>query len=112
MAEQVVYSEEHRYAGTFDGIGSLGDSLVVLDWKTSNRAYPEMGLQVAAYAKAFTEMHKLPISEAWIIRISKDLPTANTAPFEALRVADIGRSFELFLAALALWRGMKQQHWG
>ena len=71
-----------------------------------------MGLQVAAYAKAFTEMHKLPISEAWIIRISKDLPTANTAPFEALRVADIGRSFELFLAALALWRGMKQQHWG
>jgi hypothetical protein len=112
MAEQVVYSEEHRYAGTFDGIGSLGDSLVVLDWKTSNRAYPEMGLQVAAYAKAFTEMHKLPISEAWIIRISKDLPTANSAPFEALRVADIDKSFDLFLAALSLWRGMKQQHWG
>jgi len=112
MAEQVVYSEEHRYAGTFDGIGSLGDSLVVLDWKTSNRAYPEMTLQASAYAKSFSELYGIPISEAWIIRISKDLPTANSAPFEALRVADIDKSFDLFLAALSLWRGMKQQHWG
>jgi hypothetical protein len=110
MAEQVVYSEEHRYAGTFDAIGTRGDDLIVFDWKTSNGAYPEMGLQVAAYARAFTEMYKLPISEAWIIRISKDPPTTTPA-FEALQVADIDKSFQSFLHALGLWRGMKQPQW-
>ena len=111
MSEQVVYSEQHRYAGTFDAIAKRGSELLVLDWKTSNGTYPEMALQAAAYAKAYEEMYGDPVSEAWVVRISKDLPEEGKPSFEVSRVADIDASFRTFLAAKDLWTGMKEKAW-
>ncbi len=52
--EAMVYAPE--YAGTIDAIGTIRvgrrRSRILLDVKTSNRVYPEMGLQVAAYGAA------------------------------------------------------------
>lgn len=63
-AEDVAWSDEHEYAGSFDGILRLrlddrgrpdpsGDpALVMADWKTSKSTYPEVALQMSAYAHA------------------------------------------------------------
>jgi len=63
-AEDVAWSDTHRYAGSFDGILRLrldeygkpdpqGDpALVIADWKTGKNTYPDVALQMAAYAHA------------------------------------------------------------
>lgn len=63
-AEDVAWSDTHQYAGSFDGILRLkldengkpdpqGESaLVMADWKTSKATYPDVALQMSAYAHA------------------------------------------------------------
>lgn len=63
-AEDVAWSDTHEYAGSFDGILRLkldengkpdptGESaLVMADWKTSKATYPDVALQMSAYAHA------------------------------------------------------------
>jgi len=53
-AEQTVFSDTHGYAGTFDLLGRLDSQpgAVLLDVKTGGRIYPEVALQLAAYANA------------------------------------------------------------
>jgi len=54
-SEMVVFNREHRYAGTLDflaNIPKLGDGTFIGDVKTGNRIYPEVSLQLAAYAHA------------------------------------------------------------
>jgi len=55
-AEQTVYSRRYGYAGTFDALATLpthrGWGLTLVDVKTGNRIYPEVCLQLAAYAAA------------------------------------------------------------
>jgi hypothetical protein len=63
-AEDVAWSDTHQYAGSFDGILRLrldedgkpdpaGEpALVVADWKTGKNTYPDVALQMSAYAHA------------------------------------------------------------
>ncbi len=64
-AEDVAWSDAHRYAGSFDAIlrVRLGDDgkpdhesgewhTLIVDWKTSKATYPDVALQMAAYAHA------------------------------------------------------------
>ncbi|MFD9629803.1 hypothetical protein [Streptomyces violascens] len=64
-AEDVAWSDEHNYAGSFDAIlrVRLGEDgrpdhengtwhTLMVDWKTSKGAYPDVALQLAAYAHA------------------------------------------------------------
>jgi hypothetical protein len=66
-AEDVAWSDTHGYAGSFDAMLNVwvdpvtrkatsdrsGEPvLVVADWKTSKSTYPEVALQMAAYAHA------------------------------------------------------------
>ncbi|MEU5149748.1 hypothetical protein AB0G42_21525 [Streptomyces yangpuensis] len=63
-AEDVAWSDSHQYAGSFDGILRIklddrgkphpqGDPAVVIaDWKTGKSTYPEVALQMSAYAHA------------------------------------------------------------
>lgn len=61
MAEATVYSVAESFAGTLDGIGRLRSGRVpakyrgrvlMVDHKTGKDVYPEVGLQMAAYAHA------------------------------------------------------------
>lgn len=53
LTENTCYSLTHGYAGTFDAIGEFKDlGTRIFDWKTSKGCYPEVGLQLAAYAHA------------------------------------------------------------
>ncbi|MGW2267291.1 hypothetical protein [Streptomyces koyangensis] len=64
-AEDVAWSDEHEYAGSFDAIlrVRLGEDgkpdhdngtwhLLIVDWKTSKSAYADVALQMSAYANA------------------------------------------------------------
>jgi hypothetical protein len=54
--EMHLVSEEYRFGGTPDAIGLIGNSLCLLDWKTSNAVYPDFE------ARKFGDL-----SEAWEI---------------------------------------------
>jgi hypothetical protein len=53
-AEQTVFSDTHGYAGTFDLLSRLDGQpgVALLDVKTGGRIYPEVAVQLAAYAHA------------------------------------------------------------
>jgi len=51
--EETVWSDTHRYAGSFDGYGIIDGRRLWLDWKTTRSGvHPEVGLQLAAYRHA------------------------------------------------------------
>jgi hypothetical protein len=50
--EETVWSDTHRYAGSFDAIARIGGETVVLDWKTSKAIYDSVALQLSAYRYA------------------------------------------------------------
>jgi hypothetical protein len=105
-AEQTVYSRRYGYAGTFDALATLpGHGLTLLDVKTGNRVYPEVCLQLAAYAAADFIGHPDTSTE-------QPLPVIQAAAvlhlqpggYQLLPVP-IGRAvLEAFLAALAVFR--------
>ena len=106
LSEKLVYSLEHRYAGTMDAGAYRGNRFVALDWKSSNGLYPEAAYQVSAYAKAWEEMTGEKAEEAWVVRVGK-----NKAEFEAKQIKDIDACFATFLAAKDLYNGMKEKAW-
>ncbi len=71
-----VVSKEYKYAGTFDAVGTLPGSrkLMLFDWKTSAGIYPDMELQLAAYAQAYKEQTGIEIKKGVIVLVSKDKP--------------------------------------
>lgn len=50
--ESTVWSDTHGYAGTLDGICRIDGDLLLWDLKTGKGVYPEVGLQLCAYANA------------------------------------------------------------
>lgn len=51
--EETVWSDTHAYAGSFDLLASIDGDLVWIDYKTTRSGvYPEVALQLAAYAHA------------------------------------------------------------
>lgn len=50
--EAFVASRKYGYAGTLDGIMSLDGQVYIMDIKTGRSLHPEVGLQLAAYARA------------------------------------------------------------
>ncbi|MCQ6554780.1 hypothetical protein NPS70_16465 [Streptomyces sp. C10-9-1] len=50
--EETVWSDIHRYAGSFDAIARVEGDVVVLDWKTSAKVYDSTALQLSAYRYA------------------------------------------------------------
>lgn len=77
VAEFKVLSKKHKYSGTLDAIGYVKDfpgELVILDWKSGAGIYPEMSLQLAAYAEAYREQTGIAIKRGLIVQVSKDKP--------------------------------------
>jgi hypothetical protein len=50
--EETVWSDTHRYAGSFDAIATIDGETVLLDWKTSKSVYDSVALQLSAYRYA------------------------------------------------------------
>ena len=79
--EQVVFSAKHGYAGRLDTVAWVEGEVALCDFKSSVRIYPEMAIQLAAYAEAYQESMPVlygaddkPIRRLKIIRLGKDEP--------------------------------------
>lgn len=91
--EMHLVSEEHRFGGTPDAIGVIGNSLCLLDWKTSNAVYCDYAIQLAAYRHLWDENHpEQPLTgPSYLLRFSKNYPD-----FEARKFGDLSEAWELF----------------
>jgi hypothetical protein len=102
-AEYHLFSDQYRYAGTADIIVRLNGKLWLLDVKTSNSLHTSYDLQLAAYAKAWSETHNEPIEETGILWLKastrgedKKGEKIQGAGWQLKVVSDIDRNFEMF----------------
>jgi hypothetical protein len=99
MQEETVWSDKHRYAGSFDAIAEIGGEVVVLDYKTSRAVYAETALQMAAYRYADhivrPDGNKVPlpknISGGAVVHIHPDM-------YEVVPMKCDEEVFDMFLA--------------
>lgn len=96
--ELKVISRKYGYAGTLDAIAEQDGKLVIFDWKTGAGLYPDMELQLSAYAQAYEETTGKKIKRGVIVLVSKDKPvhTLLTAEYKLTKTV-----FKKFLKRLA-----------
>jgi hypothetical protein len=100
LIERIVYSTQHRYAGTLDLLARVNGVLCIIDFKTGKAVYGESHLQAAAYAAALAEMGYVEPVRALIVRLPK---VAGDPPVEVVDVPDRAALFPVFLATRQLW---------
>ena len=67
LSEEFMFSDEHKYSGTLDLLVEINGERWVLDIKTSNSLHESYFLQMAAYTKAYEEVHKQKVDRNGII---------------------------------------------
>jgi hypothetical protein len=107
-SEVTLFNATYKYAGTADAICKLKTGeIAVVDWKTSNRVYPEHALQLVAYANAEfagsdagDRIDLPPITAAHVVHLPGD------ATYKAYPVNLTDRAFKTFAAlrSLQLWK--------
>jgi len=101
--EERVWNTIHRYAGTVDRIGTLGDEQwAVVDIKTGDPA-PWHGLQLAAYLMAAQDRGMFPVGIPVPRRIGVYLRANGTYAVEEYEDGRDGITFKAFLMAYN-WR--------
>jgi hypothetical protein len=100
LIERIVYSKQHRYAGTLDLLARVDGVLSTIDFKTGKAVYNESHLQAAAYGAALEEMGYREPSQALIVRLPK---VAGDPPVEVVPVPPRADLFPVFLATRQLW---------
>lgn len=92
--ELKVISRKHFYSGTLDAVGTFDKKPMLYDWKTSSRIYPDMDLQLVAYARAYKEQTGIELKRGMIVHVSKSKPKFKLT----VKVFDLGkRPFNKFL---------------
>ena len=102
-AEDFVWSDEHKYAGTADLVVKMNGEVWLLDIKTSNSVHKSFDLQLASYAKALEESKGIKIQRTGIIWLkahsrgpSKQKNVIQGKGWKLLQIDDIDENFELF----------------
>lgn len=100
--EQVVYSKEYNYAGTFDAVARIGDAVYLLDFKTTNASkeaprgiYAENFIQLGAYLTAYDEQRDYEGDEFTDLPAIDGLMIASikkTGKYDVAIAADFGLS--------------------
>lgn len=103
--ELKVISKAHTFSGTLDAVGKIGKTPMLLDWKTSSRIYPDMALQLSAYAEAYNEMHGTKIKTGLIVHVDKYPPHKLT-----VKEFKLGkRVFKKFLKLREMFDGIQEK---
>ena len=84
-AEDFVWSDEHRYAGTADLVVKMDGETWLLDIKTSNSLHKSYDLQLASYAKALEEAKGIKIDRTGIIWLKAHTRSASKKKGETRR---------------------------
>ena len=116
--ETKIYSREHDYAGTMDGLATCDscndraccpevfkDRLSLIDWKSSNHLKIEYLFQTASYKHAkMEERPELNILDTWILRLGKSDEEAGKFEPWHMTPDEYEEDFQGFLACLRLTR--------
>ena len=110
-AEDFVYSDEHKYAGTADLLVKIDKETWLLDIKTSNMLHKTYDLQLASYAKAIEETKGIKVDRTgiiWLKAYTKG-PTKKEGVYQGRGwqvkpVDDIEENFRLFKLIYELYR--------
>lgn len=105
-SEIVCYSEKYLYAGTIDFIGIVDGKVMLIDWKTGSKIYPDQFLQVAAYWQAENEKGKFKPAETAVLRLG----TKHTRGYEPLKKMDLKKNKEAFRTFLAVKKVWEFEH--
>lgn len=102
-AEDFVWSDEHKYAGTADLVVKMHGEIWLLDIKTSNSVHKSFDLQLSAYAKGLEEAKGIKIQRTCIIWLkahsrgpSKQKNVIQGKGWKVLQIDEIEENFELF----------------
>lgn len=104
-SEAKLFNRSDLYAGTVDCIATVNGVKSVIDWKTSKGIYPEYHLQVAAYAQAWEEYTGDLVDQTIVLRLDKATGRYQVGAKSRREWVD---NYELFLAALKLYNGLKK----
>lgn len=101
--EQVFCSPTLMLAGTADLVCKVDGKLTIMDWKTGSGIYPEMFMQMAAYALMWEEEHPdQPIERLHVVNASvKNM-------FQDQFREDVQVFKDAYLKALALYKSVKE----
>ena len=103
--EIIVWDDDLKVAGTADAVLRDPDGkLVVVDWKSGKGPYPEMALQLSAYATMLSRMLGEPVEEGLIVKVAAD-------GYSVHRVVDLAEGWRVFCAAADLQRSLRQEFW-
>ena len=107
--EQTVWHPQLKVAGTFDGLGYMGDKLVLFDWKRARGIYWEYALQLGAYAELLKKLTGKAPDEAHVVRLLQE-PAEDGAPlYEVQVVADLKDALKGYMTALRLYRSQSNK---
>lgn len=102
-AEEFVWSDKHKYAGTADIVCKIDGQVWLLDIKTSNSIHKSFDLQLASYAKALEESKGVKIERTGIIWLkahsrgpSKQKNVIQGKGWKVLQIDEIDKNFDLF----------------
>ena len=102
-AEEFVWSDKHKYAGTADIVCKINDEVWLLDIKTSNSIHKSYDLQLASYAKALEESKGIKIERTGIVWLkahsrgpSKQKNVIQGKGWKVLQIDEIDKNFDLF----------------
>lgn len=93
--ELPLVSELHRYGGTLDALARINGRLMLLDWKSGNRVYPEHVCQVAAYRQLVRERGGESPDGALLLRVGKDFADFHSHMWPALILDEGWEAFRL-----------------
>lgn len=117
-SEQIVYSKQYDYAGTYDALLEINGKTVLCDVKTNNSSkqaplgiYPEMFLQLGAYSLAHHEENPMEtIDDLMIIRVGKDgLLSSLSASALGLKVEFLEDTFKHLVQCYKMFTPLKIQ---
>jgi len=102
MLETPLVSESLRYGGTMDYYGTIDGTLTVMDFKTGKGIYDEHFMQGGAYMNLIIENGNDAPAAIRILNIGR----AENEEFaeKSIGAADMGRQFEIFRHALAIYQ--------
>ena len=108
--EYHLFSDEHKYAGTADIIVKIDGKLWLLDIKTSNSVHSSHYLQLAAYAKAWSETHNEPIEGCGILWLKSSSRSEGKKGaikgrgWELKTIDNIDEKFDMFLKVYDIYK--------
>ena len=103
LVEEPLISQECRFGGTIDCLGTINDVLTLLDFKTSKGIFPEMLVQLAAYKRLLAEAGHY-VDRAMILRVGRTPDEG----FEERLINHLDKRWQIFQHCLEIYRLQKE----